>query len=236
MSEVSLKAMKSIIETAARESNVVVYANRNSKQQRVLCKTVGDLEMYGSFINQQVLYFHNRYGIKKILSEVLGCSSNRVGEWERLWLAATTIYHSEAVVKDALSNKDKPLSALVKALRNVGWKEGKKTGIVYKQSRTQKKSQGCNVNVSLSTDTQSARQGKGKRVQSLEALDMTVCSLNRGMLRRQPYCIPLHLDLDGISPFDLESPVFNSPLPFLIVDMTPESPFSPRSQFMDMSI
>ena len=84
-----------MIEAAVRSQ--LHEGSRHSKGSRCFVRTIGDLARYAEFINAQIVAHNHRYGIKKCLGEVLGCSPNRIGEWSRIWDAATGPVYGQAL-------------------------------------------------------------------------------------------------------------------------------------------
>lgn len=84
---------------------------------RVHVRTIGDLLRYAKFIDKHVTLSNGKYGIKKVLGEVLCVSPNRVGEWHRIYLAATRLFD----MTDIINDHERPLSHLVNALKARGW-------------------------------------------------------------------------------------------------------------------
>ncbi len=58
----------------------LTHEQRNQKRDRVLVRTVGDLQRYCNFIFFLFNKYKNFYGHKKAIGELLGVSTNRIGE------------------------------------------------------------------------------------------------------------------------------------------------------------
>ena len=67
-----------------------------SKKSRVLVRSVGDLVEYCNYINALSLKYVEFYGYKKAISQLLGASTNRIGEWQRIHYAAFCSVHSHS--------------------------------------------------------------------------------------------------------------------------------------------
>lgn len=119
---------------------------RGEKRSRVLVKSIADLEEYCSFIDSLSIKYVNFYGHKKAIGELLGVSTNRIGkvrcraypdnmvhitvfvklgEWQRIWAAATTQYNHNKSIQQILKNKENSLVKLLQVMKSAGWQQGK---------------------------------------------------------------------------------------------------------------
>ena len=61
----------------------------------------------------------------------LGVSTNRIGEWQRVWYAANNDFHHNDQIQQILKVKDNSLVKLLEAMKAAGWQQstGPATGI-----------------------------------------------------------------------------------------------------------
>ena len=88
--------------------------NKKSRFLKILL-LARDLELYVTFIEELSLRYHGIYGHKKAISQLVGVSTNRISEWQRIWSAAKS--SSSVQVQQYLAMKDISLSELVDALQ-----------------------------------------------------------------------------------------------------------------------
>ena len=93
-----------ILRRAILQERIPEYLScvRGEKRSRVLVRTINDLEEYCSFIDSLSLKYESFYGHKKAIGELLGVSTNRIGEWSRIWNAAQKTFNVNKEIQQIL--------------------------------------------------------------------------------------------------------------------------------------
>jgi len=65
------------------------------------------------------------YGHKKAIAELLSVSTNRIGEWQRIY-AACKEYRCQSKIHSVMKNRENSLVMLLSALKSIGWHQTKK--------------------------------------------------------------------------------------------------------------
>ena len=130
------QTLKASILNEVLPQNLLALQNDDGKRRRVLVKSISDLEIYCVYIENLSERYINYYGHKKAIGELLGVSTNRIGEWQRIWIAATVQYAEYENIKRIMENKENSLIILLQNLRTCGWQQARMTSSIHSTSKS----------------------------------------------------------------------------------------------------